>query len=484
MNTRPAPLGHAKPRHAFVLLTVLVVVMLASMLAVSLMFSLRADVTAQVSGEQQEQAWAAAMSGIARAIAVAQSPSLGIPQTAENPGAFQHQFIAQDGDDRWYFSIYSASDSIGAEIRFGLTDEAGKCNLFHADPAWLARLPGLDDSLVKALVPNATSKPPTNSATVTPAAQASTNAPAETPASSSEPAAFTTTRTTNSPPASRDPASIPSLDEAFANAGLGPQLLYGEDANLNLRLDPNEDDGDSEFPTDNRNGLLDSGLQQFLSAVSYDLNVDSENRPRINLNDPKADLASLGLPKATLDYLAALQRAGKKLGHPVELLDAETSLPDASGKNANFKSGIGRDQMPSILDRCTGTDAMRLEGLINLNSAPRAVLAALPALGETGADAIVAARPGLGVDERRTPAWILQRGLVTPEQFKELAPHLTTRGFQFSFHSLGYAVPSGRYRILDAVIDLATRPARILAVRDLTRLGFPLPLDLLQTTGP
>ena len=474
--------------NGFVLLTVLVVVMLASMLSVSLMFSLRADVTAQVAGEQQEQAWSAAMSGVSRAIAVAQSSMRGVPLTAENPGAFQHQFVAPDGDDRWYFTVYSASDSIGAEVRFGLTDEAGKFPLKYTDPAWLAILPGLDETLARALAPAGsayTAASTTNPGTASPLPPTGspTNSPAEpaletgavVPSSTNRPATLASSSTPDYPD---------TLEEVFVRAGVGLQLLYGEDANHNLRLDPNEDDGDTESPSDDRNGLLDPGLQQFLSTVSYDPNVDSEGRPRINLNDPKADLSALGLPAATTDYLAALRRAGRNLAHPVELLDAETSLPDAAGKVAPLKSAIGRDQLPAILDRCTTTDSPRLEGLININSAPRAVLAAIPALGETGADAIVAARPGLGADERRTPAWLLQRGLVTADQFKQLAPHFTTRSFQFSFHSLGYSVPSGRYRVLDAVIDVAPRPARILALRDLTRLGFPMPIELLQNAGP
>lgn len=472
--------GVGRRGQGFVLLTVLVMILLASMLAVSLMFSLRADVTAQSAGAQQEQAWAAALSGIARATALAQSAVRNPVVWRDNAAAFQHQFVTASGDDQWYFSVYSAADSPTAELRFGLTDEAGKLSLFETDPAWLARLPHLDAVLIDALRSGHSPEALPEASTGTPPSPAGeisglTNLVAI-PAPSTAP--------TNGRPAAVESVPAVSLEEAFQRAGLDASLLHGEDANLNLHLDPSEDDGDAEWPPDDRNGLLDPGLEHWLTVDSYDPNVDSEGRPRINLNDPKADLSGLGLPQTALDYLAALRRAGKALAHPVELLGAEESLPDAAGKAVPMKSGIDRDNLAVLLDRCTATNATRLPGLINLNTAPAPVLSVIPGLGETGADAILAARTGLGAEEQRTPVWLLQRGLVTPEQFREIAPHLTTRSYQFEFRCLGYAIPSGRYRVLAAVIDVAPRPARLLAVRDLTRFGFPLPLELLQPIGP
>lgn len=465
---RAVPISPPPPR-GFVLLTVLIVVLLASMLAVSLLFAVRAEVTAQATAEQQEQAWWAALGGVARAIEVARSSVHGPPDGADGAAALQHQWVADDGADRWYFSVYCAPDAASGDLRFGLTDEAGKLSLRHTDPAWLARLPGLDPALVQALVPDA----------------ARTNLPVlvRTNLASNPAGVGTATDAGGTGELVPGPLLEASLDEVFVGAGLGLALLHGEDANFNLRLDPNEDDGESSPPLDDRNGLLDGGLQQWLTVDAYDLNVDAEGRPRVNLNDARADLASVGLPKSAVDYVAARLRAGKPFQHPVELLLAEEALPDATGKAVPQKSGIGADELVNVLDRCTTTDDPRLPGLINLNTAPRAVLAVLPALGESGADAVVASRPGLSMAERRTPAWLLQRGLVSPDQFKVLAPRLTTRSYQFRFHCLGYAVPSGRYRVLAATVDVAVEPARILRLQDLTRFGFPMPLELLETAG-
>ncbi len=475
------PHRHRSSR-AFVLLTVLVVVMLSSMLAVSLLFALKADVTAQTTGVQQEQAWNAAMSGVTRAIAVAQASMRGLPAWQENAAAFQNQFVVQDGDDQWYFTVYSASDSFTAEIRYGLTDESAKMNVYHTDPAWLASLPHLTAELVQALLPGSEASAgdaATNSVDAfdrTSAAGDSSRTNDATTDALTSPAASPTVATPARP---TGPAG--SLEELFAIAGLDPQLLYGEDANLNLRLDPNEDDGDAQWPPDDGNGQLDLGLQADLTLVSYDRNEDAEGKPRLNLASASADdLAQSGLPQIARDYLDAMKRAGQTLAQPADLLEAEGDFKDKSGKPVHLRSGIDRENLATLLDRCTTTNATQLAGLLNVNTASREVLAAIPAVGEALADSIIATRQGLSADEARTPAWLYRRGLVSADEFKKLAPLLTTRSLQFSFRCVGYAVPSGRCRVLSVVVDLAARPARILAIHDLTRFGFPVPLEVLQ----
>jgi len=419
------------------------------MLAASVLYSMRSEATAHTASVQREQAWTAAMSGVARALTIAAGPASESSAWQNNPAAFQHQFIVQDGDDQWYFTVYSASDDLGADLRFGLTDEAGKLSVLHADASWLARLPGLDADLAAALKGTA-ARP--------------------------EPRPADSRQVTGASPF----VPGPSLEECFAAAGLSSQLLFGEDANYNLRLDPNEDDADTRPPLDDGNGLLDRGLQQYLTTVSYDLNVTGEGRPRINLNDASADLSRLGLPQATLDYLAALHRAGKSLPHPAALLEAEGEFQDPQGRPVRLQSGIGREELANLLDQCTTTNAVRLAGAINVNTAPLPVLTAIPFIGEALADAIVAARPGLSADEARTPAWLYRRGLVNAGEFQQIAPYLTTRSRQFSFRSVGYAVPSGRYRVLAVTVDVTTPPGRVLALQDLTRFGFPVPLAILE----
>ncbi len=458
----------------FVLLTVLVIVMLSSMLAASVLYAMRSEATAHAASVQQEQAWRTAMCGVARAMLFVTGPEAAGVLWRDNPAAFQHQFVVQDGDDQWYFTVYTASESVGAEIRFGLTDESAKLSLQHSETAWLTRLPSLDEDTIRTLTGALSGTDGSPSTDISPAPSAANDASSDRPASGN-------LERTSQVSATRTSSPTPSLEELFARTGLDPRLLFGEDANYNLRLDANEDDLESRAPLDDGNGQLNPGLQQHLTTVSYELNLDGRGRPRVNLNDPNADLSRCGLPQSALDYLAAMQRAGQSLPHVSALLEAEAEFNDDQGRPVRLRSGIGRNELANLLDQCTATNATRFEGLININTASREVLAAIPAIGEALADTIVATRVGLGGEEAQTPAWLYQRGVVSADEFKQIVPHVTTRSYQFSFRCVGYALPSGRYRALAATLDAAVQPPRVLALRDLTRFGFPVPLDILQS---
>ena len=67
--------------------------------------------------------------------------------------------------------------------------------------------------------------------------------------------------------------------------------------------------------------------------------------------------------------------------------------------------------------------------------------------------------------------------MVDAARFKQLAPFLTARSFQYSFHVIGYGLPSGRYRVLDVLIDLASGQPRVAYLREITRLGLPFRLE-------
>ena len=47
-------------------------------------------------------------------------------------------------------------------------------------------------------------------------------------------------------------------------------ILYGEDANLNGMLDPNENDGMTLPPYDNQDGILDPGVFEYVTTWSHE----------------------------------------------------------------------------------------------------------------------------------------------------------------------------------------------------------------------
>ena len=94
-----------------------------------------------------------------------------------------------------------------------------------------------------------------------------------------------------------------------------------------------------------------------------------------------------------------------------------------------------------MLDWTTLDDAPVLRGRINVNRAPRPVLASIPGLDDSLVERIVAARTSRD-DSRdspwRHPTWLLSEGLVDVEQMGEILPYLTTGGDVYRAQVAGY----------------------------------------------
>lgn len=71
-----------------------------------------------------------------------------------------------------------------------------------------------------------------------------------------------------------------TVEELLLVKGVTGQVLYGEDFDRNGLLTDNEDDGGKTFPPDNQDGILNRGLYPYLTVISYENNVNNENRPR------------------------------------------------------------------------------------------------------------------------------------------------------------------------------------------------------------
>ena len=136
-----------------------------------------------------------------------------------------------------------------------------------------------------------------------------------------------------------------------------------------------------------------------------------------------------------------------------------------------------------MLDRFTGSAEAELVGRINVNTAPASVLQLVPGIDNALAENILSARRNLPAERRSSVAWIHIENLVEADRFREIAPFLTTRSLQYRFNVVGYGARSGKFRVLEAVIDVASPPARLVYLRDLTRLGLPFPIELEAEDG-
>jgi type II secretion system (T2SS) protein K len=438
----------------FVLVAVLTVVLLASMMAVSLLFRLKAEATAEATSAGAEQAWAAAMTGIEEAIRRVTDVPPGATDWQDDPRQFREQFVFDDGSDRWYFTVCSpAMDDALQELRFGLTDEAGKLNLNAAHTTNLLHLPRLTPALTDALRDFV---------------DRDTASRQEASEQSFTDALGRQRSVRNGP--------LNTVEELLLVRGFTPALLYGEDANMNWRLDPNEQDGNERFPPDDADSRLELGLRQYVTVASYDPNEDDDGVPRTRLQS-RERLPAVELPAALTNFIAVLRTNRFPMAHPAELLEATLKVKDAKGRPVEVSSGVSKAELPLVLDLFTCTTDARFDGLINVNTASLRVLQTVPGIDEPLAEAILSTRRSISPEHRRSLAWLYQEGLVDAAHFKQIAPFLTARSFQYSFHVIGYGLPSGRYRVLDVLIDLASGKPRITYLRELTRLGLPFRLE-------
>ncbi len=99
---------------------------------------------------------------------------------------------------------------------------------------------------------------------------------------------------------------------------------------------------------------------------------------------------------------------------------------------------------PSVLDALTTTDAAFSRGRVDLNRAPAHVLACVPGLSREVAGRIVRERDRVEPAARRSPAWLVQEGLVGPEDFAMACRWLSTRSLQWRIRVVaGYTEPAG-----------------------------------------
>ena len=230
-------------RVGMVLYAILMITAMSTMIAASMMFRMRAEVAASGSYVRGDQAWSTAFSGIRHAMTIlAQPPSEG--GNYDNPDLYADQFVCSDGGDEWCFTIYAYNDQDDTQVRYGVTDTSGKINVNTASRKVLEGLPNMTVELVDCLIDF---RDPDDEPQENGAEQEYYNQLAH-------------------PYAIRN-GMLMTVEELLLVKGFNGTLVYGEDANFNTLLDPNEDDGDETHPDDDSDGILNRGLRSLLTTI-------------------------------------------------------------------------------------------------------------------------------------------------------------------------------------------------------------------------
>lgn len=271
----------------------------------------------------------------------------------------------------------------------------------------------------------------------------------------------------------RDPyqcknAPFETADELFLVKGATRQVLYGEDINRNGVLDPNEDDADASDPPDNRDGQLDYGLLPFVTVYSAEPNTDANGQARININ---STTAGRELTDALRQALSA--------GRAVEIAAAaarERRTPFLNIFDFQVRTGMTAAEFALVADRLTTSTQTTLRGLINVNTAPKQVLLALPGLDDTDAAALLAGRTQSGTDTTNV-GWVASA--LKPEKAVAIGNLITARSYRFSADIVSLAEDGRAFRRCRVVIDAQASPPKVIYRQDLTQLGWPLDPQIL-----
>ncbi len=232
---------------------------------------------------------------------------------------------------------------------------------------------------------------------------------------------------------------IRTLAELELVVGLSPELVRGEDANLNGRLDPNEDDGDLTMPDDNADGKLDAGWSAIITCRSVDGGLAASGQERLDLSQAQASEIArrLGVDAFQAEAIAAY--AGGQGAAMSEFLRRRLSqtAQRAGIATASSVRDLTRDQLATLFNEATiGAAAAGKPGKLNINTCDAETLQYLPEISPVLADAIVYERSSRPegfvsiVDLLDVPAMTRQRlaGLTNLLDVRSNVVVVTSRG--------------------------------------------------------
>jgi type II secretory pathway component PulK len=253
----------ATERQGIVLLLVLIVVVMLSLAAYQYSGWMTSEHKTSKTVLRAVQARALAESGIHFSASLLSNPTAFSQTLNGNPyssSLFQNQGSDASGPGR--FSLVAPNDTFDG-YRFGVTDETGKINLNAL--VQLDKTGNLASQILQ-LLPNMT---PDIADAIIDWIDAD-DTPRPNGAESQYYGGL-------NPPYQPRNGPIDSLEELLLVKGVTPQLLFGNDRNRNGIIDPDEDDGSDK--------TTQLGWQAYLTAFSRYQDLDSQNNPRIYLND-------------------------------------------------------------------------------------------------------------------------------------------------------------------------------------------------------
>jgi len=255
-----------------------------------------------------------------------------------------------------------------------------------------------------------------------------------------------------------------SIAELELVAGALPEVVRGEDWNLNGRLDPNEDDGDASWPPDNADGKLDAGWSGILTASSVDGGLAASGQARLDLTTATSDQVAqrLGIEAAQADAIIDYATGSNAAMGEFIRTDLARLAPSSSGLPP---TPLTTDQLALLLDECSiGNAGGTTPGRLNINTCDAESLEYLSGLDPSLADSIVAERSAR-TNGFKSIVDLLDVPGMTRARLTRISRFLDTRSNALVVSSRGRDPTTGTEVEILATINRSTIPSTITELR-------------------
>jgi DNA uptake protein ComE-like DNA-binding protein len=266
-----------------------------------------------------------------------------------------------------------------------------------------------------------------------------------------------------------------SVDElGLVIGGTDNTLLYGDDVNLNHVLDPEETSTAGGLG----NGQFTAGLLEYCTVYSREANTMSDGTKRTLVTNRQAVVRMLntvlGSGRGTAIQNTVIQALERVDGLRITGEPPNEVFPWVTNTLELYAlSGLSVSDFETIAPYLANAAGDYTSGLINVNTASETVLACVPGIGDSFAQALVAARAQRGTSPDQADwSWVVT--IVGARNCRTAGVWLTTRSYQVSADIAAVGRYGRGYRRTRFVIDTSTGTPQIVYRRELGYLGWAL----------
>jgi len=282
-------------------------------------------------------------------------------------------------------------------------------------------------------------------------------------------------------------APFETPEELLLVKGVVPELLWAYDRNRNGVIDQTESTAGGMTSAFNSATSGARGIFPFITVHSIESNTDTTGQQKANVNTIAQDggasvrqaLQQAGLDQNRLDQIIQRAQQTRTFTSPLDFI---------------AKVGLTADDAKKVLPHITTSTAKTTLGLMNINTAPAAVLYTLPGLEQADVEAMIQKRPvlepatdttsggttggqsgqsGDGSTDPTDITWVLDA--LQQDKWSRIGARITGKSYQYSADIVAVSGDGRAFKRVRIVVDTRKSPPKIVYRKDLTNLGWPLP---------